>query len=83
MSREQDYITETRTAAKELYDAILRLEALQSEWNALDYTNTLADGEGVNAGYTAVEVGAVVFDTANAMRGQLNAGHATNLAKLL
>jgi hypothetical protein len=28
-------------------------------------------------------VGAVVFDTANALETTLNAGHATNMAKLL
>jgi hypothetical protein len=38
---------------------------------------------GDNEGYTAAEVGAVVFDTANAFRGLLNTGHATNLSKLL
>jgi len=81
--RQADYITEARQAARALWDAILKLEALQSEWNALDYGTTLSDGEGENSGYTKTEVGAVVFDTANAMRGVLNAGHATNVAKLL
>lgn len=81
--RQQDYITEARHAARNVWDAILKLEALQSEYNALDYGNTLEDGEGENAGVTKLEVGAVVFDTANAMRVVLDAGHATNIARLL
>lgn len=83
MSRQQDFITEARQQAANLYNAIIALEGMQSEWNAQDYGSTLADGEGANAGYTAAEVGAVVFDTANAMRTQLAAGHATNLTNLL
>ena len=57
--------------------------ALQREYNALDHGNTLDDGEGSNTGVTKEEVGAVVFDTANAMVTLLGAGHATNMAKLL
>ncbi|MCA9981516.1 MAG: hypothetical protein KDD89_11795 [Anaerolineales bacterium] len=83
MSRQQDFITEARQAATNLYQAIVTLEGLQSEWNAQNYSVTLADGEGENAGYTASEVGSVVFDTANAMRVVLSAGHATNLTNLL
>jgi hypothetical protein len=49
----------------------------------LIYGNTLPAGTGTNAGLTHVEIGAVVFDTANAMVAVLNAGHATNMAKLL
>lgn len=80
--RNQDYITEARAAANKVLDGILALEALQTEWNALDYGTTLQDGEGINVGCTVAEVGAVVFDTANALRGLLDAGHATNLARL-
>ncbi len=83
MSRQQDFITEARAANQAIWDGINALVALQREWNALDYGNTLADGEGANAGYTKGEVGAVVFDTANAMVGVLGAGHATNMANLL
>lgn len=42
----------------------------------------LEPGAGVNDGLVAADVGAVVFDTANAMVAVLNAGHATNMAKL-
>lgn len=83
MSRQQDYITSARREAANLYNALLELEKLQSEWNALDYGNALPDGAGANDGITAVSVGAVIFDTANAMRGVLDQGHATNLARLL
>ncbi len=83
MSRQSDYISEARAANKQLWNALQTLVELQSEWNALDYGNTLADGEGANAGYTKLEVGAVVFETANAFVAVLGAGHATNMAKLL
>lgn len=83
MSREQDFITEARAANKAIWDGINKLVALQREWNALDYGNTLDVGEGANAGLTAQAVGAVVFDTANALVAVYGAGHATNAAKLL
>ena len=84
MARGQDYITEARAANKAAWNAINTLVAMQREWNALDYGNTLPDGEGGNDGVTAAEVGAVVFDTANAMvTNVLATGHATNMACLL
>lgn len=83
VDREQDFITHARTHARALLGAILALEAAQTEYNALDYGSTLDDGTGINTGITRAMVGAVVFDTANAMRVVLDAGHATNLAKLL
>lgn len=83
MSRESDFISETRTHARALWNAINSLEALQNEWNALDYGATLDVGAGENAGLTSTEVGAVVFATADAMRTLLGSGHATNIAKLL
>lgn len=81
--RGSDFITEARQRARELWDALNALETLQNEYNALDYGNTLPDGEGENEGITRQEVGAVVFDTANAVRVVMNAGHSTNVAKLL
>lgn len=84
MSRESDYITEARQANRELWNAINTLVALQREWNALDYGNTLDDFQGENADLTKEQVGAVIFDTANAIVSNvLSAGHATNMAKLL
>ena len=83
MSREQDYITLVRQANRQVWDGINALVAMQREWNALDYGSTLDAGAGENANITAAAVGAVVFDTANALVATLNAGHATNMAKLL
>ena len=83
MSRQSDYITLVREANRNLWNSINTLIALQREWAALDYGNTLPEGVGDNAGLTDTEIGAVVFDTANAMVAVLNAGHATNMAKLL
>ena len=83
MAREQDFYTVARQHSAAVWDAINNLVALQREWNALDYGNTLEPGAGANEGLVAADVGAVVFDTANAMVAVLNAGHATNMAKLL
>ena len=83
MSRQSDYITEARAANRQVWDGINALKALQREYNALDYGNTLPDGSGENDGITKAEVGAVVFDTANALVTLLDTGHATNMAKLL
>ena len=83
MARQQDFYTLARQHNKAIWDGINALVALQREWQALDYGNTLEPGAGANADYTAAEVGAVVFDTANAFVAVLGAGHATNMAKLL
>lgn len=81
--RQQAYITEVRTAAQKVWDGINELKALQAEWNALDYSTTLAPGDNQNTGITAAQIGSVVFDTANALEALLGQGHATNLANLL
>lgn len=83
MARSSDYITEARIANRAIWDGINKLVALQREHNALDYGNTLPDGEGANEGITKAEVGSVVFDTADAFLTVLAAGHATNMARLL
>lgn len=83
MARQQDFYTLARNHSKAIWDGINALVALQREWNALDYGNTLEPGAGANDGLTDTEVGAVVFDTANAMVAVLAAGHATNIARLL
>ena len=82
-SRQSDYIGEVRKEARKLWDAINALKALQLEYNALDYGNTLPDGEGDNEGYTKAEVGSVVFDTTEAILTLFGQGHSTNVAKLL
>ena len=82
-AREQEYYTAVREANESVWNGINSLVALQREYTALDYGNTLDPGEGQNAGLTKVEVAAVVFDTANAFVTLLGSGHATNMAKLL
>lgn len=81
--RESDYISTARQAARDFWNAWLALKGLQPEWNALDYSENLTEFVGANDGLAAADVGAVVFDTADAVETLLNTGHATNLAKLL
>lgn len=83
MSRSANFITEARQATKAIWDNLNKLKALQTEWNALDYGNTLEDGSGENAGILADDVGAVVFATSDAFTTLLGQGHATNMGKLL
>ena len=83
MSRQSDYISEARAANRQVWEGINTLKSLQREYNALDYGNTLPDGSGENEGISKAEVGAVIFDTANALVALLDTGHATNMAKLL
>lgn len=82
-NRHQNYISGIRASNRKVWEGIQELVAAQQEWNALDYGNTLPAGEGENEGLTKLEIGAVAFDTANAMRIVQNDGHATNMAKLL
>jgi len=81
--REQDYIAIARQYNRAIWEALQGLIGLQSEWTALDYATTLDEGTGPNEGLAAADIGAVVFDTADAMRTLLQSGHATNMAKLL
>ncbi len=83
MPRTTDYITIARQNCRQLWDALNNLEEMQKEWNALDYLNTLPEGTGANAGITAAIVGAAVFDAVTAIRTVMNAGSATNIAKML
>lgn len=83
MSRDQDFITEARDNARKIWEAITALKGLQREWTALDYGTTLVHGEGENSKLNVANVGSVVFDTTNAIEEVLNAGHATNLGRLL
>ena len=77
-NRDAEFVEAAKAANQKIWDGINELVALQRQWNALDYGNTLAV-EGV----VAADVGAVVFGTADAMAALLAAGHATNMAKLL
>lgn len=82
-NRHTDYISAVREANRQVWDGINTLKALQREWQALDYGNTLPDGEGGNEGYTSAEIGAVVFATTDALSALLDGGHATNMANAL
>ena len=82
-NRHQNYISGIRASNRKIWEGVQELIAAQQEWNALDYGNTLPAGEGENYGLTHLQIGAVTFDTANALRAVQNAGHSTNMAKLL
>lgn len=82
-TRQQDYITGIRNANRKIWEGINELITAQREWTARDYGTTLPPGEGANEGITKAMVGAVTFDTANALVTTLNTGHATNMANLL
>lgn len=77
------FYNNVRGANRQIWDGIHALLTLQAQHAAGDYGNTLPDGTGENAGLTKTEVGAVCFATADALKTVLNAGHATNMEKLL
>lgn len=78
MDRDDQYVAEVKAANEAVWNGINKLLALQRQWNALDYGTTLNV-----TGVVTAEVGAVVFDSANAFLAVLNTGVATNMAKLL
>lgn len=82
-ARQQDYITSVRAANKAVWDGILKLKALQREWNSNDYGNTLGDGIGSNDEISGAEIGAVVFDAADALEAVLATGVGGNMAAIL
>ena len=82
-NREQNYISNARQAADALWTAYLDLLAMQNEWNAQDYANNSFTGTGANLGITSAMIGAVVFDTANAIKTVMDAGNATNITTIL
>lgn len=79
MPRTAEFVADARRYARQIWEALNLLEALQGEWTALDYATSLPEVDGI----APADVGAAVFDTANALRATLSQGHATNLAKLL
>lgn len=83
MARDQDFISESRVAAKAVWDSINKLVALQRESAAQDFVNNLPDGAGANAGIVRADVVAVVHTTLDALLALLPAGHGTNLTRLL
>lgn len=84
MARQQDFISEVRSKAQAFWNALAGLKSLQRESIALDYANTLADGEGDNDGITKAEVIAVLHTSTDALDTSFTTGgHNTNFAKLL
>jgi hypothetical protein len=84
-SRAQDYYTLVRQYNKQVHDGIQGLKVLQSEWNANGYGSSLPAGSGANSGISRSQLGAVVFDTTDALKAVLDANgaaHTGNMAKL-
>lgn len=87
--QDQDYISSQRSSAQQIFTGINNLIIAQQLWNGRAYGDQtpggtgLADGENQNEGISAAEVGAVVFDTANALKALLDGGHIGNIVKLL
>jgi hypothetical protein len=71
-----------RQHAQQILAALHGLESMQTRWNALASADNMIDGQGAFNGITKTQVGSVVFDTANALRALLDAGHGTNLEKV-
>lgn len=83
-ARKSDYKSETRDAARRLWDAYNDLLGLQAEWTAQDYGASLGtDDDGEHTGIPPATFGSVVFDTANAIKALMDGGHATNVTNIL
>lgn len=80
---QQQFYAAARAAATAIWDAYHECLSLQTQWNSLNYGATLEPGDGVHLGLTGTHVGSVVFDTTNAIKALIDAGHGTNLATLL
>jgi len=84
IATDDDFITKVREANRKIWNSLLELKGYQQQWGALDYGTTLEQStEGSNAAILPADVGSVVFATSDAFTAVLNAGHATNMAKLL
>ncbi len=75
-----NYITEVRQAATALLEAVDKLNALKSSWNA-GMSTWLADADfvGENTGLTKAQITAVIGTTLDAQNALLATGHNTNL----
>lgn len=86
-NRQSDFITQSRIFARMIYEGVTGLKTMQNEFNYAGYGSGGADplpaGSGDNSGILAADVGAVVFDTADALKTVLDGGHGANLSKLL
>lgn len=83
-TRQQEYYFAVRDANRQAWSAMLTLVSLQREWDAQNYAETLAPGEGQNSGLVASDLSAVIFDAANAVAQVLGTnGYSTAMTKLL
>lgn len=82
-SRESDYMTKARAAARKVWEGVVELKSLQAEWQAQDYGSTLSEGVGANEGITGTMIGAAVFATGDALESLMASGHATNLTDVI
>lgn len=85
-AKASDFYSNARTFARMIHEGITGLRNLQPQFNYGGYgpagANPLPNGTGANEGITAAEVGAAVFDTADALKTVLDNGHGANLEKL-
>lgn len=82
--RQQVYYSMVREANRAAWVAMLQLVSLQREWDAQNYAETLAPGDGDNSGLVASDLSAVIFDAANAVATVLATnGYSTAMTKLL
>lgn len=80
------FLRQTRSLVQSLWYSYVGLKALQDEWNAGSYGTNFYDpdaSDGDLNGITVAEAGACIFDTPAAIKTVMDAGHATNLSKLL
>jgi hypothetical protein len=84
-ARQRQYYIETIIATRKIWQGINELQALKKEGDAMDLGNTLPNGpEGSDFEHlTAEQLLSVVYSTSDALQTVLNAGHATNMARLL
>lgn len=84
MSRKSDFISLYRQFAASFLEDLGELEQLRQEWDALDYTNTMIQGDfvGENANITKQELTDAVA-TIGAISALLAQGHRTNLYKII
>jgi hypothetical protein len=80
-ARQSDWISLVRQQSTTLIETVDALNALRSEYDALDYGNTMTDDDfaGANEDVTIAEIQAVIGTTLDALNALLQAGHGTNL----
>mgnify|MGYP001496523906 CR=1 FL=1 len=78
-----DHITNVRTQARTIIEAISELDSLRSEWDALGLSGTLTPENfvGENEGLMGDDI-AGVYTTHAALKALMAQGHATNLYKV-